>query len=83
MCKHMCMAPQKATVTLVSLCRQKRLGVFVWEGEKENRRNGTMKTLSHQETKVASGEKLRKARQEEGTVAALSTEKVNREFNDV
>lgn len=39
-------------------------GTFVWEGEKENRRNGIMKTLSHQETKGASGEKPRKARKE-------------------
>lgn len=31
-------------------------GVFEWEGEKENRRNGTMKTLSHQETEAASGD---------------------------
>lgn len=82
MCEHRCMASQKATLTLVSLCRQRRLGVFVWEGEKENR-SGTMKTLSHQETKVVSGEKLRKARQEEGAVAALSTEKANREFSNV
>lgn len=37
-CEHMCMAPQKAALALVSLCGQKRLGcvcVGGWEGEQE------------------------------------------------
>lgn len=38
--------------------------VFVWENEKEDRRNGTMKTLSHWETGAASGDTTDRRSQE-------------------
>lgn len=84
----MCTAPQKATLTLVSLWRQRRLGCVWpggWGGGWEEWDHESFESPQDWSCLWGHGrqEKLRKARQEEGAVAVARTEKANREFSAV